>query len=161
MIYNNMDMMKSMNNIFDYAEYEVKCIEAKIPINRIQQYGMGVGLLMMGRTKYPDLDWQEAYLKTLQEMSAEVEASPNIEQGCDRKEDHLPSKLRQAKNLLTATVEHVAHGMKSVSDEEYARRLGICDECPELLKGRRCVKCGCFMEVKAKWETSNCSINKW
>ena len=161
MINGNMEMMKSMVNIFDHAEYEAKCKEAQIPINYLQQYSMGVGMLMMGRTKYPELDWQDAYTKMFADMNAEVEAFTHVPGACDKKEEHLPSKLKQASKLLKATVSHVGNGMKSVNEEEYARRLCICDKCPELLKGRRCAKCGCFLEVKAKWEPSKCDINKW
>jgi hypothetical protein len=51
--------------------------------------------------------------------------------------------------------------MKEADSDEYQRRLKICDECPELLKGRRCIKCGCPMETKAKWLESKCDLNKW
>ena len=36
-------------------------------------------------------------------------------------------------------------------------RLATCDICPHLIKEkRRCGKCGCYLEHKAKWRTGIC-----
>lgn len=47
------------------------------------------------------------------------------------------------------------------SKEKQEKRWSICKGCPELKKSNRCKKCGCFMKVKTKLNTSSCPINKW
>ena len=82
----------------------------------------------------------------------------------DKKEDeneHLyvkpPSFLEMAKNFTKAAGKHIANGMKSVSQEVYIDRLDACNKCPFLVEEqKRCGKCGCILEHKAKWETSEC-----
>lgn len=46
--------------------------------------------------------------------------------------------------------------VKLASDELYARRLGICNECPALQYGTTCKYCGCLMPVKAKLAGAKC-----
>lgn len=74
----------------------------------------------------------------------------------------LPSIIQQAKNLASATVAHVANGMKTSGREEKERRLSICQTCPYLIaESMRCGKCGCHLETKASWESSHCPIGSW
>jgi len=43
-------------------------------------------------------------------------------------------------------------------------RLKICKECEYLIKTMkllRCKKCGCLLEVKTMFSSSECPINKW
>lgn len=161
MINNNMNMLKSMVNIFDYEEYSAKCKEKQVPINYMQQFCVGIGVLLVGRDKYPDLDWQEAYTRMFDDMNEAEEKAP--EGGCERKESHLPSHLQQAKNLIGATVRHVRAGLPMVDDAEYSRRLKICssNECGKLVKNFRCLACGCYMKTKARWAEEKCKLNKW
>jgi hypothetical protein len=78
---------------------------------------------------------------------------------CNKK---MPSLGKQAVNFITATVDHVADGMKNVSPEEQERRMSICRDCPFFVEGsERCSKCGCFLSKKTKWKSSSCPINKW
>ncbi len=78
-----------------------------------------------------------------------------------------PSRVpitRKAANLLSASgraARAVFTGNKVVvSDEEKARRLGICAVC-EFYTGTRCRKCGCVMRFKARLATEHCPIAKW
>jgi hypothetical protein len=49
-----------------------------------------------------------------------------------------------------------------VDKEKAFERLSICNSCPELFKPTwSCKKCGCFMKVKARLESSECPIGKW
>jgi len=74
----------------------------------------------------------------------------------------LPSLIQQAKNLASATVAHVADGLKTAGRDEKERRLSICQTCPYLIpESMRCGKCGCHLETKASWESSHCPIQKW
>ena len=48
------------------------------------------------------------------------------------------------------------------SDDLAESRYEICKACPELIQlTKTCKKCGCFMAVKTKMETSTCPIGKW
>lgn len=48
------------------------------------------------------------------------------------------------------------------SEDEIARRMSICEECPFLKRPmKQCSKCGCFMKLKTKLERSHCPIHKW
>lgn len=81
----------------------------------------------------------------------------------DEEEKKSLSIIDTGKELLAATGEHIANGLKKVSDEEYQKRIKICGEpCEELMKGFRCRKCKCFMKVKARWDIKNiCKLKKW
>jgi hypothetical protein len=77
-------------------------------------------------------------------------------------EPQLPSLWEQAKNFGSAVVEHVATGMKKTEEELAKERLSICDGCEFFLKdSRRCGKCGCYMEIKARWAETKCPLGKW
>lgn len=55
-------------------------------------------------------------------------------------------------NPLTKKVD------SSISDYRYE----ICKTCPELVKiSNQCKKCGCFMSLKTKIESSKCPLGKW
>ncbi len=49
-----------------------------------------------------------------------------------------------------------------ISKERYKKRMKICLKCeffePKL---NRCLKCGCFLMVKAAFRTTSCPIDKW
>ena len=84
------------------------------------------------------------------------------EQAPKQKEDKpLPSMMTQAKNLASATAAHVRDGLNIVSDDQYLERLKICEGCEYMRKDRRCAKCGCLLDKKAKWRSSSCPIGKW
>lgn len=40
------------------------------------------------------------------------------------------------------------------------RRLGICKECENLLDGT-CLKCGCYVEIRAAMKMGRCPQKKW
>lgn len=51
---------------------------------------------------------------------------------------------------------------KPSSPEKASHRLSICQECPNLVKlTNQCRECGCFMNLKVKFEDSKCPIGKW
>ena len=87
----------------------------------------------------------------------------NMNNKDDKKDEnaHLyvtpPSFFTMAKNFAKAAGKHVANGMKAVSQEVYMERLDACNKCPFLVKDqKRCGKCGCMLEHKAKWESADC-----
>jgi hypothetical protein len=72
----------------------------------------------------------------------------------------LPSAGTQAKNVVGAIGKSVMNP-KPVSTEERERRLGICNSCEFLIEGKRCEKCGCYVNWKTRLEAWHCPIGKW
>lgn len=67
-----------------------------------------------------------------------------------------------AKNFGTSVVNHLADGMKQAPEELYNSRLDICKGCDQFdAKSTRCLNCGCFLKVKASWNSEKCPLNKW
>ena len=71
-----------------------------------------------------------------------------------------PSLPRQAWNLARALAGFVADGCKTVTEEQYRRRLEICDGCDQR-RGNRCTKCGCRLSLKARGRAFRCPSDKW
>ena len=87
----------------------------------------------------------------------------------------FPSLFQMGRNIVKDTW----NGMKAKSKgyqwmttaEKANERLSICNDCPYYkydkvnpetgLADGRCVKCGCFMNVKAHWAHAECPIGKW
>ena len=45
-------------------------------------------------------------------------------------------------------------------DELYEERLNICMGCDSLLSGT-CLKCGCYVEIRAASKAAHCPVSKW
>lgn len=77
-----------------------------------------------------------------------------------------PSLLGLVGNALAAAGRIVAAAFRGepvvVSEEEQGRRLAICRGC-EFFANDRCLKCGCFANLKARLETEHCPLTppKW
>lgn len=78
----------------------------------------------------------------------------------DIKKQNIPGILEQIVNIAESTTDHIISGMRNVDNETYKERLDICKNCPFFIASEfRCSKCGCYMKIKAKWETSICPDN--
>jgi hypothetical protein len=77
--------------------------------------------------------------------------------------DKNPTFLEMAIKFTGSLLGHVAGGMKKVSQEEMDRRMDICKGCEFFTDGDRprCSKCGCHLNIKARWESAHCPIDKW
>ena len=78
----------------------------------------------------------------------------------------LPSSPQMADNLAQtagSVINNVINGQSPmVNDDEFNRRLSICGECEYYMKEQnRCLKCGCMMNFKAKFNGSKCPVDKW
>jgi hypothetical protein len=79
-------------------------------------------------------------------------------------ENKTPSIFKMIANFAKSSAEYVAAGMPSVTPEQYEKRIKACHECPNLVeKSKQCGLCGCYVETKASWRTSNCpdSPSRW
>jgi hypothetical protein len=72
----------------------------------------------------------------------------------------LPSLAKQAHNIFGAAGKAIRNPTP-VSSEERERRLAICHACEFLVDGKRCLKCGCHVNWKARLEAWHCPIEKW
>ena len=76
---------------------------------------------------------------------------------------HIEKNQTIPRMLGSATVE-IASWMKSgfhiANEEIQQKRQNVCDSC-EFYINRRCGKCGCFMDIKIKLQTSSCPEGKW
>jgi hypothetical protein len=53
-------------------------------------------------------------------------------------------------------------GFKKVTDEDFQKRLDICKTCEyHNANTNQCNKCGCFLKIKASWNSEKCPIDKW
>ena len=62
--------------------------------------------------------------------------------------------------------EYIKKGAPNVTLDQYEERLKICNTCPKKEEGthfNKCGLCGCNIELKAKWATSECpdKPSKW
>lgn len=56
---------------------------------------------------------------------------------------------------VNAYIENLDDNLK-VSDDEYLRRINYCKECDNLISGM-CLKCGCYVEVRARLKDKDCA----
>ena len=73
---------------------------------------------------------------------------------------NAPNLMTQGWSFAKAVGAYAKSGMKNTSEEDYAERMLICDTC-EWRSGGRCMKCGCSIDRKAGWASSDCPIGKW
>lgn len=57
---------------------------------------------------------------------------------------------------------HLLNKNNYIDEKISDQRLGICEQCPELIKiTSQCKKCGCFMNMKVKLKQAECPLRKW
>lgn len=106
--------------------------------------------------------------RELQLALLDTEEGEKYRQYWERKDE--PSFVKKVVSFTKAVAKHVATGMKNVSDEEYARRLAICDTCQacdKTIEQWQCRECGCYLREgdvrpgKARWADQKCPLKKW
>ena len=75
----------------------------------------------------------------------------------------LPSLAKQAGNLVSSIVSHVAGGLKTRTDEEAEALVEQhCKKCEFFItESSRCSQCGCFLALKTTWKSEHCPVGKW
>ena len=67
------------------------------------------------------------------------------------------SIFQMIKTFAKEAALYAKNGAPNVTQKEYRKRLEACNICPHLKKDlMRCGVCGCLVEHKAKWQTSQC-----
>lgn len=72
----------------------------------------------------------------------------------------FPSVLEQGKNFLSSMIRYYRNDFKNAPEDIYRDRLEKCLGC-EFLKDSRCLKCGCFVAMKALLAHEKCPVDKW
>jgi hypothetical protein len=68
-----------------------------------------------------------------------------------------PSIFQMVKTFGKELTKYIKEGAPNVTPDQYVARLNECKKCPHLIKhSMRCGLCGCLLEHKAKWKTSDC-----
>ena len=65
--------------------------------------------------------------------------------------------LQMIKTFAKEVALYAKSGALNVTSKQYRKRLEACSSCPNLREEvMRCGLCGCLVEHKAKWQTSQC-----
>jgi hypothetical protein len=83
---------------------------------------------------------------------------------CDNFNLQMPPVTQLAKNVINQAIDTVktaiTTGQIFTLFEDLQNRLKVCNQC-EFLIEKRCQKCGCYMEYKAKLISAVCPIGLW
>ena len=66
--------------------------------------------------------------------------------------DDVKAQLEKTRSLMSAD--------EKASDEKYEKRLSQCKSCDSLISGT-CLKCGCYVEIRALSDRAGCPAKKW
>lgn len=70
-------------------------------------------------------------------------------------------KIQQRKKQIVDELDNLTSNLVVVK-EVYNERMNICKSCDSYLKlSHQCRECGCIMNMKAKFRTSECPLGKW
>lgn len=72
----------------------------------------------------------------------------------------MPHLLTRVWNLTRALGAFVQDGARTVDKGQYARRLALCDACPERWNDD-CKICGCRLSLKARGRAFACPLGHW
>lgn len=53
------------------------------------------------------------------------------------------------------------HKKRYADEATRQQRLKVCLTCPRLSKLKRCLECGCFVNLKTRLTTEKCPLVKW
>jgi hypothetical protein len=71
-----------------------------------------------------------------------------------------PSLTKRVATATKAAIDFAASGFQMVGNDEYQRRLAICDRC-DRKQGHVCLECGCILVVKGWGMVWNCPLENW
>lgn len=68
--------------------------------------------------------------------------------------------LEKAVGFMGALAKHAMSGFSLLDDGHFIERIKICETCP-FNENWICKKCGCSINIKARWQTQDCPEKKW
>ena len=89
-----------------------------------------------------------------QVKNEQAESTPAGEPVCKGCSVSVRLSPEEIKKLFGETLR--IRDVKTVSEEEYQRRLALCRSCDSLQYGTTCIHCGCIVEIRAKLAASHC-----
>lgn len=70
--------------------------------------------------------------------------------------------MQKAKTLASAVVKQIVAGNPQRSEIQIAEIKKICESCEYYVPSvPKCKKCGCHLNVKARWASADCPMDKW
>ena len=66
--------------------------------------------------------------------------------------DDVKAQLDKTRSLMSSD--------EKASDEKYEKRLSQCRNCDSLINAT-CLKCGCYVEIRALADGAKCPAGKW
>ena len=134
-------------------------------INKLEDSSRVSSLESFLKSEYNLDDQDLERITKMEKMLEEEEASKT----------KFPSLFQMGRNLVKDTwtgMKAKSKGYQWMTTAEKANeRLEICRQCPFFkydqvnpesgVADGRCLKCGCFMNVKAHWAYAECPIGKW
>ena len=120
-------------------------------------------------------DFEESFklwIKKKNELKNPVqEGSDAQDQCCGSKERNNPGDAKKpsissmAKDAVSTLYKHASDSFSKTEEDIRRNREATCDKCEFMGKEGiwtgRCMKCGCFMKIKAKMKTAKCPIGRW
>lgn len=97
---------------------------------------------------------EQAERENGQVMDDQAESKPADEPVCKGCSASVRLSPEEIKKLFGETLR--IRDVKTVSEEEYQRRLALCRSCDSLQYGTTCIHCGCIVEIRAKLAASHC-----
>jgi hypothetical protein len=68
--------------------------------------------------------------------------------------------MKEVFNLTSSLFNHAANKFKKADEIIKNERLSICYNCDKF-ENSKCKECGCYLEIKASWDSEKCPLNKW
>lgn len=80
--------------------------------------------------------------------------------GCETPTPVKRPPVRKMAWSLAKSIAAFVADPRFVDQDEYKKRLSICDGCPSRIESR-CGECGCYVAVKARGKVFECPLGKW
>ena len=140
-----------------------KLCQKRLDYFMLWEAGKGPGQKVASRPKplvsSPEREGHPAFKPTDKVDNTQAQVAPEETQSVP--EQKMPGLFKQGKNFIGSAAKHIAGGAKESSSELFKARMDACNSCEFKTEGERCLKCGCFVKLKAKWESADCPIGKW
>lgn len=82
----------------------------------------------------------------------------------DKEKRHINNNTEPRKpyNVINVITDEILGRAEKLDKRSVDERLVFCNECEKLFRPtRQCKKCGCFVDIKAKYAKSFCPLGKW
>lgn len=85
-----------------------------------------------------------------------------LESKCKSCTENVYTKRNISQEQIDDAIDKLARNkrIEFVSDEVYEFRLMQCKDCDYLELGTTCLKCGCFVQIRAKLADAGCPLSK-